>query len=678
MKNEKIIIAVSLAITSQVYANETKMLDSVVASASTNIMRDDLELSSTTNLYRVEQSAQFGTQVLTKEDIDAYQPKDFYDLIDKAIGIDVTYQGRKSPFFINMRGGGSVTYIIDGAILPSTANRILLKLPMSAIEEIQIVRGSTALALAPSIGIGASNSGSGLNTGFIIIRTKRPKDTEGIISGFIEKAGDNPTANGQDIFLGTRLGSRSSGIDGYIGALVSRSDRPSNDKRFDGSDSKAGMITAGLNIDRFSINAMAYKDEGYFELQRGITVQEILDTSKWYYDPIKTTMLSSDLTMQWNEHHTTLASIFQVKYEHSEYSNEKFGVNLAPIEKKYKEKCNGYSLRHNMTFDTTLIQLGAQYTHGDGFGANLNSAYNRFDTNILGGSASIEQSLFNGHLVLDAGYRYDKKHINYSSTNATKNSANNDVDMAPAKVMAFGTLWKINPIYSLSGRYFQGDEGSNGDFDLLTKDGSSLHPEKQKRTEIAFEAKLQPYFQPTITWFNVDFTNQKDATTDTYTDAQGSEYYYYKESNSLRRGLEFAIKGNHGGFNYLLALTHMTKNETEDKTGISNSIGSSTAKNSFTGKIGYNWDNYRANISVKRIGSYDTSTSAMGTAYNVHLGDYTSIDANIAGDFKYGNNTYSAKLYGRNIGNTQYATRYTTGYYYDRGRTVGLELSMAF
>lgn len=678
VKLKNISIIASLVISTQIYANESKTLDAVsVAATSNKTVRSDLDLSSPTNLYRIEQTAQAGTQVLTSEDIDAYQPKDFYDLIDKAIGIDVTYQGRKSPFFINMRGGGSVTYIIDGAILPSTANRILQKIPMSAIEEIQIVRGSTALALAPSIGIGASNSGSGLNTGFIIIRTKQPKDTEGLISGFMEKSSSNPTVNGQSAFVGTRLGGDTSDINGYIGGLISRTDRPSHNDRFDGSDSKAGMITAGLNINKLSLNVMGYKDEGYFELQRGVTVQNILDTSKWYYDPIKTSIISTDAAMHWNENHTTLVSTFKVDYEHSEFSNEKFGQNIVPMAKNYKEKSSGYSLRHNMTFGDTFIQLGGQYTNSNGFGANLSSGYNRFDTNILGFSGSIEQSLLNGDLVLDAGYRYDKKHINHSSTNATKNNANNDVDMAPAKVMAFGALWKINPMFSLNGRYFQGDEGS-GDFDLATKDGSSLHSEKQKRSEVALEAKIKPWLQPSITWFNVDFKNQKSATTDTYTDASGNEYYYYTESDSLRRGLEFVLKGNYNGFDYLFALTHMTKNETKNKNGVNNSIGLSTPKNSFTGKIGYRWDNYRANISMKKISSYSTSTSAMGTAYDVNLGDYTSVDANIAGDFKYGNNTYTAKLYGRNLGDVKYATRYTTGYYYDRGRTIGLELSMAF
>ncbi|MDD3597990.1 TonB-dependent receptor plug domain-containing protein, partial [Sulfuricurvum sp.] len=186
-------------------------LDTINVKAPATVERDDLKLDSVTNLYRVESTAQFGTQVLTQKEIEAYSPKDFFDLMDKAIGMDLTYQGRKSPYFLNIRGGGSITYIIDGAILPSTSNRILQKLPMTAIEEIQIIRGSTALALAPSIGIGASNSGSGINTGFIIIRTKQPKKTEGILTGYMEKAVSQPSANGQSIYAGTRLGSSASG-----------------------------------------------------------------------------------------------------------------------------------------------------------------------------------------------------------------------------------------------------------------------------------------------------------------------------------------------------------------------------------------------------------------------------------------------------------------------------------
>jgi hypothetical protein len=63
--------------------------------------------------------------------------------------------------FIQTREGGSFTYIIDGAVLPPSIDRIFYKFPVSAIEEMQIVRGSTALTIGPSIPIGAFNSGSG-------------------------------------------------------------------------------------------------------------------------------------------------------------------------------------------------------------------------------------------------------------------------------------------------------------------------------------------------------------------------------------------------------------------------------------------------------------------------------------------------------------------------------------
>ncbi|MCX6062289.1 MAG: TonB-dependent receptor plug domain-containing protein [Campylobacterales bacterium] len=666
-------------------AEETtsKALDPVNVTASQIAERDDLKPDSVTNLYRVESTAQFGTQILTQKEIDAYAPKDFFDLMDKATGLDLTYQGRKSPFFLNMRGGGSITYIIDGAILPSTANRILQKIPMSAIEEIQIIRGSTALALAPSIGIGASNSGSGLNTGFIVIRTKQPKKTEGLLTGYIEKAVSQPTANGESLYVGTRLGSDTLGLNGYIGGLVSRYDRPSKDTWFDGSDAESGMISGGINFGRFNLNVMGYKDSGRFEMQRGVTVLGVLDNSKWYYDPIKTSILSMDMSMQWNESQTTLLSFGKTQYYQSEFSNESFVTNAAPVAKTYNEDTKSYSLRHNAHFGDTLIQLGAQLGTSIGFGPETNSNYRRFDTSVAGYSASIEQKLFGGDVVLDAGYRYDQKHINNSSTANTTaaNNANNNVDMAPAKVVALGGLWNINNMFALNGRYFKGDEGTSGDFDIKPVPGQpAFDAEQQERVEIALEAKLTPYFKPTVTWFNVDFTNQKSASTTTYTDTDGSIYYYYTESDSLRRGIELTLKGEIAkNTTYSFAWTHMTDNSTTTSAGVTtDSTGLSTPSNSYTALLSHKWDSYRANISAKKIDGWSSSTSAMGTAYNVNLGDYTRVDANVAGDLKFDGYTFTGKLYGRNLSNNQYATRYTTGYYYDRGRTLGLELSMAF
>ncbi|MBN2721581.1 MAG: TonB-dependent receptor plug domain-containing protein [Campylobacterales bacterium] len=655
--------------------NETKNLDPINVTASEIAERDDLKTDSVTNLYRVESTAQFGTQVFTQKEIEAYAPKNLFDLLGKANGLELTYQGRRSPYGLEIRGGGSITYILDGAILPSSVSRILQNIPLSAIEEVQIIRGSTALAIAPSIGINSSNSGSGLNTGFVVIRTKQPKKTEGLLTGYMEKAVSQPTANGQNLYLGTRLNSDTSDLNGYIGGIVSRYDRPSKDSWFDGSDAESGMISGGANIGRFGINMMGYKGSGRFEMQRGVTTAGVLDNAKWYYDPLKTTVLSSDMSMQWNESQTTLFSLFKTDYEQNEH-NENF-ANTTKSARHFEEKTNGYSLRHNARFGDTLIQLGGQITNSEGFGPNLSSSYNRYDTTVAGWSASVEQKLFNGDVVLDAGYRRDIKHINNSSTNPANDNANIDVDMAPANIIAAGALWHINGMFTLSGRYFKGDEGTSGDFDLKTQGGTPLHAEKQDRIEVAIEANVTPYLKPIVTWFDVDIKNQKKATNITYTDS-GNTYYYYTELDSHRRGIELAIKGNIGeNTDYQLSWTHMLDNDSTTNGITTDDIGASSPEDGFTALLSHTWNDYRANISYKYTSDWNESTSPMGTLY-ADLGNYTRIDANIAKDFKLDGYTLTGKLYGRNLGNDHYATRYVTGYYYDRGRTLGLELSMAF
>jgi iron complex outermembrane recepter protein len=662
-------------LTASLHADESKSLDPVNVTASEIIERDDLQPDSVTNLYRVESTARAGTEVFTRKEIEAYAPKDLFDLLDKAAGMNLTYQGRRNPYSIEERGGGNLTYIVDGAILSPSVGRILHKIPIAAIEEVQIIRGSTSLSIAPSITVGASNSGSGLNTGFVIIRTKQPKKTEGLISGYVEKAESQPTANGQSLYLGTRLGSEASGTHGYIGGVLSRYDRPSEESRFDGSDAESGMISGGINAGRFSLNLMGYKDSGRQEMQRGVKLDGTLDNSKWYYDPLKTTIFSGDMNMQWNENHTTLFSLFKTTYEQFEH-NENFASPAAST-RQYEEETRGYSLRHNARFGSTLLMLGGQITDSTGSGANLFNPYNNYDTSVKGFSASIEQKLFEGEVVLDGGYRYDLKHIGVSNVNASKNGAQNDVDMAPAHIIALGGRWQIADALALSGRYYSGDQGTSGDFELNTQTGTPLDAEKQQRIELSVEAAPTRSFRPSLTWFDINIENLKTATNATYT-LNGEEYYYYTQSDSHRRGIELTLKGDFNqGTSYSFSWTRMIDNETTSGGTTIDGVGLSSPENLYTALLSHRWDDYRANLSVKKADSWRESTSPMGLLY-ADLGDYTRIDANIAGDFRYYGNTYTAKLYGRNLGNEHYSTKYVTGLYPDRGRTIGLELSMAF
>ncbi len=334
-----------------------------------------------------------------------------------------------------------------------------------------------------------------------------------------------------------------------------------------------------------------------------------------------------------------------------------------------------------MQFNDTLIQLGTQLTHSKGLGANLSKAYNKYDTSVFGYALSVEQSFLNDALVLNAGYRKDQKKIKNSV--AEKNLANytnhldtnNDVELAPANVYVFGALYNVDDKHKINFRYMKANEGTSGDFDLETQSGEALHEEEQKRWEIGVEGKYTKAFNTMVTYFDVDIQNEKTATSNTYTDSDGNEYYYYTESDVRRKGLELIVNGLITNFTrYKFSWTRMLDNTTDG----TDSIGVRTPRDIYTASLNHSWDTYTFNISAKKVSKYTSSGSAMGTATDKNLGNYTTVDTNIAKNFTFNKLDATAKLYARNITDEKYATRYTTGYYYDRGRTLGVEFTLKF
>lgn len=638
-------------------------------------MRPETDPKSIRNPYRVPETARFGTEILTEKEIRAYAPKDIFDLLDKAAGMNMTYQGRRSPYFLDERSGGTLTYIIDGAILPTSVSRILQKIPISAIEQIEIVRGSTTLNLAPSIPAGSAASGSGLVTGYVIIRTKKPLKTEARFTAFIENPEGSPAGNGQSAYAGTTFGQKDEFADGYLGLAGSRFDRPGKSSRFDGQDGRSGMATVGYRTGKFSVGFMGYRDEGRFELQRGVTHSGSLANDRWAYDPLKTTVLSTDMSMNWSDNQVTMLSLFTTKYEQYEH-NGSF-LNSTETERQFEEETRGLSLRHNARFENTLVSLGGQLVGSEGFGATLNNAYNNFETSIRGWSAAVEQKLFDGRVSVDAGVRQDIQHIDRSSLKAANDKVNNDIDMPPSRIFAFGGKWNISDMFALSTRYYNGRQGNSGELDFVTKADVQLDPEEQHRFEIALEGNISKYFRPILTWFDIDIKNQKTPSADTYI-VDGETYYYYTQSDSRRRGIELGIKGNITPRTaYGLSWTHLVENEVTSAKGTTDNNGSYYPENLISAFISHAWDDYRFSFSIKQVGEWDTSSSPAGII-TADLGDYTRVDANIARDFVFDTHKLTATLYGRNLTDEHYVTRYVTGYYPDRGRTIGLELSFVY
>lgn len=651
-------------------ADETKKtkvhhLPAVTVEEKREQKRADLKQESLSNPYRVEESAQVGTQVFTQEDIQNLKPRDLNDLLDMADGINVTYQGRKQPYFISQRGGGSFTYIIDGAVLPPTTNKILYKIPLSAIEELKVVRGATSLTLGPSIPIGSSNSGGGINTGYIIIRTNRPQRTTATLNASVEKSiGGHSVASKESLYAGTVIGEGSQ-VNGYVGGLVARMDRPSQDSWFDGQNSENGMVTCGINAGKLRFNLMGYTDRGRFEMQRGVKQDGSLDTAKWYYDPLSVNVFSGDGVMSWTPGQVSLFNVFTTEADQTEYNNS---FTSATVKRSTSdEDTSGFGLRHNARFGDTLVQVGGQLSKSTG-----SSGY---ETAVKGLSGSVEQGFFNRRLVLDGGYRYDMKHIDQVAANS---SVNEDVDMAPSEVYAFGARCKLTNWLALDGRYYNGEQGTTGDFDMKAQSGV-LHAESQERIEISLESNPARFFNPTLTWFMIRIDNKKNQSSTTYVGPDGGTYYYYTESDEKRDGLELSISGTIcKGTTYKAAWTHMYAIDSISNGVTTDNVGRQNPENLYFISLGQRWGQYKANVSVRKVDEWNTTTATPGTQTTGGLGGYTRVDTNISRDFVLKDVLLNVALFGRNLGDERYSTRYVTGFYPDRGLTYGMEMTLTY
>ena len=192
---------------------------------------------------------------------------------------------------------------------------------------------------------------------------------------------------------------------------------------------------------------------------------------------------------------------------------------------------------------------------------------------------------------------------------------------------------------------------------------------------MTLSARPFEFLKPAITWFNVDMDNKKTATTTTYETDTGT-YYYYTESDELRRGIELSVSGKISDFGvttYKFGWTRMMKIESTSGGVTTDSTGVTNPKNLFTVMLAQKWRAYSANVTVRTVDDWtDSSTGVTG------LGGYTRVDVNVQRDFVIRDHRLNVAIYSRNLTNERYATRYKTGYYYDRGLVIGTQLTFEF
>jgi len=664
------------------YAAETELpavkVEGVTGSAA---VREDLNPTSTHNPYRVSRSSQLASQVITRESIEELKPRDVFDLIDKATGTQVSFQGRKYPYQVKIRGDSNFAFIIDGAYVPPvTGGRILQNLPLSAIEEIQVVRDASALVLGPMTDIGASTTGS-LNNGFIVIRTHRPGKTELTAHALIEQNDTYGLSSSYGEVFGDEAKPQA-----YASLLGARYQTQGKDDWYNARNSSSLFGNAGYAGKAFRVDTTVYHDRGQYQFQRGAAGEATVGTNaspgvayaKWSYSPLDTTFATTNASVDWNTANRTLLSLSYTRVTDTDRMDY-YAVPPAKVAKAGSEVSNEdtmtyAALRHSVDLATgTLLQFGGNYLHWNTPTGETNfEGYPREET-VVSGFAVTEQSLWEKQVLLDASVRVDHKHIDTGWENIANSQGKavsltfHDRDLPSAYFYALGASWQANANWLVNARYMHGSQGTVSGVRSLNN--APLQGANQDKFELGTEAALSSAFTPSATWFFASIRHDKYVA---QTDTKVSPYVsYYAETDTRRQGFELIARGALStGTSYRMGWTHFVKQYASTNTLLS----ATSPKNLFDITLSQTIGAYKANLSAKRVGGYFSNNFANDGLYH-EVGKYTRVDMNVSRDFHFGPTRLNVSVYGRNLSDSHYESIYS---FPDIGRVFGIEFGVEY
>ncbi len=615
-----------------------------------------------TSPYAVPESSQLQTEVYTREDIEAINPETVWDVIRQAPGMEVTFQGRQHMDFANMRGG-SYGIILDGVYI-SQADRLLASLPVDSLESVTIIRDATVLSLGPLSNFG-SNNGSP-NQGFIVIRTRRsPKPEAGLVGayGTFNTHRENLYAGEKRGNFDYRLSYENKGTDGKQGWNMA--------SRNDSLLFRGGYTSSFLNAD-----LLWYKSWGMREMEWGRILIPTSRNGRLDWSKVGTLSVS-DMNMNKLESDLVAANV-EIPWNKTQTTTMQYAFNHLGIQVTKKDQnSSGHnaSLRHTAVWGNNILKLGGQFLSYESPGVAPTNK--RSDEEMYGAFITDEYRMFNDRLAIDAGFRMDKKHYNNSPLTGL------DADIWAKETYAYtvGTALKLTPMLTLTGRYSYTENPPSSGYQI-SPTGGELPPERQTRYELGILAAVHPAFTPWATFYYYDTDNEKVSAkgTDPFTGQRnvssyidpntGEEVDFVTTAAVATKGFETGISGEFlKYFNYRLQYTYITTNNDTTNADISHHFISAL--------LGARYRNLFANMNIRYVGPKSRSSSPAGVIY-YELGDYTRVDLNMGYQGKIFDRNTRITVYGRNLTDNHYATRYVTGAYQDPGFQCGVELAFSF
>ena len=641
--------------------------------------RADLAPDSLANFARVAPSSRIHTETFTRQDIEDLHPTDVFDLLSHATSVVVIQQGRKLPFSLMIRGDTNFGFIVDGAyITPGTAGTVLQSLPVAAIESVEIIRDPTALTLGPMVNFGSASGA--LNSGFIVIRTRTPLKTEGEVRMF----GGNFGSVGVNGYAGKVVPAGPNTPSAYVAGFSSykQADGPTgyNAQRLEST----GLLKGGVGIGPFQTDWSIYQDIAHYGFQRATEGQNTaaLVAQKWSYSPIDTTLLTSNSTMTWDEHNTTLVNLaynaVQSKVIQASYSNASSSV--VP-DRTYTMDANA---RHSFNYFDTLLQLGVQYVAwSTPTGQMFYAGYARQE-NTLSGYANLERKFLNDRLTFDASVRFDDHTIDKgvdlynAGTGAGSGGGGKTYQyfynrtLPLANNYAAGASYAIVPGIVASARYAHTEQG--GVVDLVSATGAPLSGESQNKFEFGLNASVSKLFSPGITFFDTNIQNDKTVTS--YKVINGYQTPLWSQSNTQRQGVEFLANGligstPMGSTSYRASFTHLTL---LDSTAIAAPYAQLIPHNTANLAVTQSWQKWSGTATLTYVSGYMNNFNSLDGQYH-EVGNFVTVDLNVGYSFQLPWAEAKLTVYGRNITDQKYETVYG---YPAWGAIWGSELKMTF
>jgi outer membrane cobalamin receptor len=650
--------------------------------------RPELAPESPRNPFRTPSSSSAHAQTITREEIEQLRPRDVFDLLNNATGVIATQSSRKGFSGLTIRGDSNFRWIIDGAYLqPTMASRIMRSLPVSLIEEVKIVRGSSALTMGPMVG-SASPGGAPVD-GFIVIRTRKPAAREAQTRIAVETQGTLQTGlwGGETFKLGDGKG--------YVAGLASYAGTDGPDDRLNngasynvGRQTTSGVIKGGVDLSGWLVDVTAYADTGEFEIANANSHGS--GQGSWFMDPARAALLVISGSKAWSEQQTTLFNVSRTESRQKFWTaNTAAGPYSSVQNDNYVAHVN---LRHNVDIDKTRLMIGGDYLYWNSpKGQQYYEGVPR-EERTRGAFAQVEQNLFNDKVTLDAAYRIDQVDVirgldyytggaaPYGGVNSPLRTTNKSLPIA--KFYSVGGAWSFIDNWKLTLRYGEGVQSTDG---LNPRPGVTLAEDRQIKWEAGVEGRIERWLNPALNFFHRTAENEKTLNGYTYQANNGSTQTCrsgavptsgalaprstsaltpcYDQADTTRSGIEVSASGAFAArSSYRASLTHFT--------GLKNA-SAITPRNIAELSVTHGVGDFTLSGAIKHVAAYKGSASDAAA----WLGGYTRYDVGVGYDFALGGADVRTTLYGRNLTDERYET---TNGVQDVGRVIGLEALARF